>query len=41
MDQPLNQGQMGVGSFERQPDKQQVGNPNKNMNEIYDMLEKL
>ena len=29
---------MGVGGFERQSDKQQAGN--KNMNEIYDMLEK-
>ena len=39
MDQntPLSQGTMGVGGLERQPDKQ-LGN--KNMTEIYDMLEK-
>jgi hypothetical protein len=37
---PLSQGSMGVGGFERQPDKQQSVGSNKNMNEIYDMLEK-
>ena len=42
MDQnmPLSQGTMGMGSFERQPEKQQPIGSSKNMSEIYDMLEK-
>ena len=42
MDQhmPLSQGAVGIGGLDRQPDKQQPQMGNKNMTEIYDMLEK-